>query len=183
MSDLGYKASRPSTGDTSMTTAREQGVGQFEEYEFISPSDKPALLALSSLETMANVQTICLELGYKVHVASNHEDFSKRFLAMNYQLVIVEELFAAEKVEDNIILARLQNMPMSQRRHATLILIGEHVHSMNAMEAFQQSVHAVVNKSDISSLGQIISKTTTDNDVFLHTYREVHEAGSRGELR
>ncbi len=183
MSDLGYKATRQSTGDTTMTSAAEQGVGQFEEYEFISPSDKPALLALSSLEAMANVQTICLELGYKVHVASNHEDFLRRFTALNYQLVIVEELFAAEKVEDNIILDRLRNMPMNQRRHATVVLIGEKFHSMNPMEAFQQSVHAVVNKGDISSLGQIIAKTTTDNDVFMHTLREVQEAAARGDLR
>ena len=70
----------------------------FAEYEFISPSDKPALLALSSLEVLANVQTIVLECGYKIHVASNHEDFARRFGALNYHIVVVEELFAAGKI-------------------------------------------------------------------------------------
>lgn len=187
MSDTAsYRVARGSTGaapPAAEDVRADPALATFEDYEFISPSDKPALLALSSLETLANVQTICLELGYKVHVASNHEDFFKRFFAMNYQLVLVEELFAADNAADNAVLLSLQTMAMAKRRHATIILIGEAVQTMNPMQAFQQSMHAVVNRNDLSSLGQIIAKTTADNDQFLHTYREVQEAQARGELR
>lgn len=154
----------------------------FADYEFISPSDKPALLALSSLEVLANVQTIILECGYKIHVASNHEDFARRFAALNYQLVIVEELFAARTPEENATLRFLQWLPMARRRHATTVLISDRHQTMNVMQAFQQSVHAVVNKNDLGSLGSIATKAVSDNDLFLHAYREVQAAAARGKI-
>ena len=158
-------------------------MSDFEEYEYISPTDKPALLALSSMETLANVQTICLELGYKVHVASNHEDFQKRFNAINYQLVVIEELFACATPETNETLRSIQIMPMSKRRHCVFVMLGERLQTMNPLVAWQQSVHAVVGKQDFSSIGQIITKVTGDNDMFLNTFREVQEAMAKGELR
>lgn len=154
----------------------------FAEYEFISPSDKPALLALSSMEVLANVQTIVLECGFKIHVASNHDDFGKRFSALNYHLVIVEELFAAGTPEENTTLRILQWMPMARRRHTVVVLISERLQTLNPMHAFQQSVHAVVNKADLSSLGSIISKAVSDNDLFLHSYREVQAAVAKGKV-
>jgi len=158
-------------------------MSDFEEYEYISPTDKPALLALSSMETLANVQTITLELGYKVHVASNHEDFTRRFNALNYQLVVVEEQFASASVETNETLRYIQNMPMQKRRHCVFVLLGEKLQTMNPLVAWQQSVHAVVGKVDFSSIGQIVSKVSGDNDMFLNTFREVQDAVAKGELR
>ena len=154
----------------------------FAEYEFISPSDKPALLALSSMEVLANVQTIVLECGFKIHVASNHDDFTRRFGALNYHLVVVEELFAAGTPDENTSLRTIQWMPMPRRRHTVVVLISERLQTLNAMHAFQQSVHAVVNKADLSSLGSIIQKTTGDNDLFLHSYREVQAALAKGKI-
>lgn len=158
-------------------------MSEFEEYEYISATDKPALLAVSSMETLANVQTICLELGYKVHVASNHEDFTRRFNALNYQLVMVEEQFASASIETNETLRSIQIMPMQKRRHCVFVLLGEKLQTMNPLVAWQQSVHAVVGKVDFSSIGQIISKVTGDNDMFLNTFREVQDAMAKGELR
>lgn len=154
----------------------------FAEYEFISPSDKPALLALSSMEVLANVQTIVLECGFKIHVASNHDDFGRRFTALNYHLVVVEELFAAGTPDENLTLRNLQWMPMARRRHVVVVLISERLQTLNPMHAFQQSVHAIVNKADLSSLGGIISKAVADNDLFLHSYREVQAAVAQGKI-
>ena len=154
----------------------------FADYEFISPSDKPALLALSSMEVLANVQPIVRECGFKVHVAGNHEDFGKRFTALNYHLVVVEELFAAGTPDENVTLRTLQWMPMARRRHTVVVLISDRFQTLNPMDAFQQSVHAVVNKADLSSLGGIISKAVSDNDLFLHSYREVQAAMVKGKV-
>ena len=154
----------------------------FADYEFISPADKPALLALSSMEALANVQTIVLECGFKVHVASNHDDFAKRFAALNYHLVVVEELFAAGTPDENVSLRTVQWMPVVRRRHAGVVLISDRFQTLNPMHAFQQSVHAVVNKADLSSLGGIITKAVSDNDLFLHSYREVQAAMAQGKI-
>ena len=61
---------------------------------------------------------------------------------------------------------------MNQRRHATIILLGENFETLNAMQAFQKSVHAVINYSELNLLPQLIQKVVSDNDVFLQVFRE-----------
>jgi hypothetical protein len=40
------------------------------------------------------------------------------------------------------------------------------------MQAFQHSVHAVINPSELFLLKQLIEKAVADNSLFLHSYRE-----------
>jgi hypothetical protein len=63
-------------------------------------------------------------------------------------------------------------MPMSQRRHATIVLLGESFQTFTPMQAFQQSVHAVINTSEMFLIKQLIEKAVADNSLFLHSYRE-----------
>jgi hypothetical protein len=65
------------------------------EAEFIGLNDKPALLAISAPEWLDAAKGVLAEIGYKVHAASNHDDFIVRFGRIQYQLVLMEELFAA----------------------------------------------------------------------------------------
>ncbi len=145
-------------------------------FDFISTTDKPALLAFSSPEWLEAARSALVELGYKVHTAATHGDFLIRFSQIRYQVVIVEELFAANDISENLTLQALQNMPMSQRRHATVILFGNSFQTFTPMQAFQQSVHAVINSSELFLLKQLIEKAVADNSLFLHSY---HEAQTR----
>src|SRR4051795_9524561 len=94
------------------------------KFDFISASDKPALLAFSSPEWLEIARTALIELGYKVHTAATHGDFLIRFSQIRYQVVVVEEAFAANDITENLTLQALQNMSMTQRRHASVILFG-----------------------------------------------------------
>jgi hypothetical protein len=143
-----------------------------ERFDFISTSDKPALLAFSSPEWLETARTALTELGYKVHTAATHGDFLIRFSQIQYQVVVLEELFAANNLAENMTLKALQNMPMSQRRHATIILLGESFQTFTPLQAFQQSVHAVINTSELFLLKQLIEKAIADNALFLHSFRE-----------
>jgi hypothetical protein len=142
------------------------------KFDFISASDKPALLAFSTPEWLDAAKTALTELGYKVHTAATHGDFLIRFSQIRYQVVIVEELFAANEPSENSTLLALQAMPMSQRRHATIILFGNSFQTFTPMQAFQYSVHAVINSSELFLLKQLIEKAVADNTLFLHSYRE-----------
>src|SRR3982750_1225828 len=95
------------------------------KFEFISATDKPALLAFSTPEWLEAARSALAELGYKVHTAATHGGFPTRFSQIRYQVVIVEELFAANVLSENLTLQALQVMPMTQRRHSTVILFGD----------------------------------------------------------
>jgi spore germination protein YaaH len=142
-------------------------------FDFVSKTDKPALIAFSTPEWLDSAKTALLELGYKVHTAATHSDFLIRFTSTQYQVVLVEELFGANTLEENLTLKAIQNMPIGQRRHATTLLIGESFQTFVPMEAFKHSVHAVINSSELFLLKQLVEKAVSDNDAFLHSFREV----------
>src|SRR5947209_10041148 len=142
------------------------------KFDFISATDKPALLAFSTPEWLDAAKAALTELGYKVHTAATHSDFLIRFSQIRYQVMIVEELFAANNIGENLTLQALQSMPMNQRRTATVILFGDSFQTFTPMQAFQQSVHAVINSSELFLLKQLIEKAVADNTLFLSSYRE-----------
>src|SRR6266513_2787740 len=142
------------------------------QFDFVSATDKPALLAFSTPEWLEAARSALAELGYKVHTAATHGDFLIRFSQIRYQVVILEELFAANNINENLTLQALQKMPMAQRRHATVILFGDSFQTFTPMQAFQQSVHAVINSSELFLFKQLIEKAIADNTLFLHAYRE-----------
>ena len=64
-----------------------------DRFDFVSATDKPALLAFSTPEWLEAARTALAELGYKVHTAATHGDFLIRFSQIRYQVVVVEEAF------------------------------------------------------------------------------------------
>jgi CheY-like chemotaxis protein len=143
-----------------------------DEFDFISAADKPALLAFSTPEWLEAAKAALEELGYKVHTAATHSDFLIRFTQIRYHVVIVEELFAANSLDENSTLHTLRMMPMNQRRHAAIILLGSSFQTFTPLQAFQHSVTSVINASEIFLLRQLIEKSVADNNFFLTSFRE-----------
>ena len=134
------------------------------ELDFITTTDKPALLALSTPEWLDAAMVALNEQGYKVHTAGTHADFMARFLQNKYELVVTEEHFASNTAAENTTLTALQTLPMAQRRHCSIILLGDTVQTFNVLQAFQLIVHAVVNRSEMFLLGQLIQKVVEDRE-------------------
>jgi uncharacterized glyoxalase superfamily metalloenzyme YdcJ len=145
------------------------------ETQFITAADKPALVALSNPEWLEVSKKVLKEIGYKAHVAATHPEFSTRFAQVRYQVVLLDELFAAGKPDENLTLKSLQAMPVAQRRHATVILFGNSFKTFEPMQAFRQSVHAVINGAEISMLKHLVEKAVADNDIFLFSFRDVQK--------
>jgi hypothetical protein len=155
-----------------------------DRFDFVSTTDKPALLAFSTPDWLETARSALTELGYKVHTAATHGDFLIRFSQIRYHVVIVEELFAANTIDENLTLKAIQQMPMAQRRHSTVLLFGDSFQTFTPLQAFQQSVHAVISSSELFLLKQLIEKAVADNTLFLHSFRETQTrvlSGNREE--
>ena len=144
-----------------------------KRFDFVSASDKPALLAITTPEWLSTAESALTEIGYKIQKIGTHLEFAGRFSQVPYQVVIIEEQFAGTPLAENMTLDAIQNMPMKQRRHSVIILIGDSFETLNTLQAFQQSVHAVINYSEMALLGQLVQKAVTDNDAFLNNFREI----------
>ena len=143
-----------------------------DKFEFIGTADKPALVAFSTPEWLEAARVALDELGYKVHTAATHGDFLVRFTQVQYQVVVIEERFAANDITENLTLQAVQKMPMNLRRHCTFVLFGESFQTFTPMQSFSQSVHAVINSSELFLLKQLIEKTVADNTFFLNNFKE-----------
>ena len=144
-----------------------------EEFDFIGPNDQPALVAITNAEALAAVKTILAEMGYKVHVVETHLQFETRYNQINYQVVVIEDIFATNPLDVNPSLQFIQGLPMAQRRYATVFLIGGAFETLNTLQAFAYSVHCVINYSELPMLTQLAQKTIVENNQFLNTFREV----------
>jgi hypothetical protein len=144
-----------------------------EEFDIIGPSDQPALLAISTPEVIGTVKMALTEMGYKVHVVENYEQFDLRYNQVNYQIVVIEETFAGSDSLENPTLRMVQNLPMMQRRHATFFLVGPSMETLNTMQAFAQSVHCVINYSELPMFAELVQKCVAENDMFLTAYRDI----------
>lgn len=148
------------------------------EFDFISTTDKPAMVLINNKEWADFCKSILIELGYKVHCLDTYEDFVTKFAEIHYQVVIVDEAFGGSL--ENPALQSMQTMPMTQRRHAVILLLGGSFETLNAMQAFQQSVHAVINYTEMNLLAQLVQKIVSDNDLFLKTYRDTMQRVIQG---
>ena len=87
--------------------------------------------------------------------------------------MVIEEIFAGADSLQNPALRMVQNLPMSLRRHAVIFLVGSSMETLNTMQAFTQSVHCVINYSELQILPELVQKTVAENEMFLNTYRDV----------
>ena len=151
------------------------------EFEFISPDDKAALLGLSSPELSQIARPTVIDLGYKLHQAQTHDQFQERFAQAQYELVLLEDLFDCPIPQQNISLTTLQGMQMARRRHATIVLFGEDFETLNSMQAYQQSVHAVINKRDLAKLKSILQQVLNDSSMFMNVFKDVQLRFAQGK--
>jgi len=151
------------------------------ELEILAPGDRPALLGISSPDVLDYAQGVLDQMGYKVHSASTHDEFLERYGRIQYEIVFLEESFGGVWPDQNKALTTLQAMPMSLRRHSTVLLLSDSLETLNALHAFQQSVHAVVNRVDLDKLTLLIQQVVNDNLTFLNVYRDVQSRIAQGK--
>ena len=152
------------------------------EFEFFSATDHPALIAVGTPELQMASEAALTKLGYKTRAIQDHAEFPGAFSSVLFEIVVLDQLFTSASPEENTSLRLLQEMPMARRRHSTVFLLGDSFETLNAMQAFQQSVHAVVNYAEMGLLAQIIQKVAADNALFLHSYRDTADRLIKGQL-
>lgn len=154
-----------------------------DNFEFISAGDKAALIAFTTPTWLDAIKGALEDLHYKVNTAATHNDFLLRYSRIRYDIVVLEELFCASGIAENITLNNLQNMPMAQRRHSPVILIGDSFQTYSSQQAFQQSVHTVINPAELFLIRELIEKAVSDNYQFLTGYRETQARIFAGKSR
>ena len=146
-----------------------------EKMEFFELGDKTSLICGDPATTEA-AKTVLYDLGFKFHTAETPELAVERMRYTNYDCIIVHENFAGSTLRSNSVLNYLAPLPMAQRRYSFVCLVGPSFKTLDAMQAFAQSVHLVLNPSDLTNLQAILKKGLAEFEILYRTYKETAEA-------
>jgi hypothetical protein len=143
--------------------------------DFFELGDKTSLICADP-NTTEVVKTTIRELGFKLHTAETHELAVERMRYTNYDCVIVHENFAGSSLRTNAVLNYLSPLPMAHRRYTFVCLIGPSFKTLDAMQAFSQSVHLVLNPLDLPNMGPILKKGLAEFDQLYRAFKDTVES-------
>ena len=142
-----------------------------EKTDFFELGDKAALIC-SDPNTGEAAKATLRDLGYKFHTAETPDRAIERIRYTNYDCIILHENFAGSSIRSNAVLNFLAGLPMTQRRFWFVCLVGNSFKTFDAMQAFAQSVHLVVNPADLPNLTAILKKGIAEQESLYRTYKE-----------
>jgi hypothetical protein len=142
-----------------------------EKMEFFELGDKTALICADT-GTAEFAKTALREVGFKFHTAETPDLAIERIRYTNYDCIVVHENFAGSTLRSNVILNYLAALPMAQRRSSFVCLVGPSFTTFDAMQAFAQSVHVVLNPADMPNFEPILKKALAEFDQLYQVFRE-----------
>jgi hypothetical protein len=146
-----------------------------EKMDFFELGDKTSLICADPTTTEV-VKTTLRELGFKYHTAETPELAVERIRYTNYDLVVVHENFAGSSLRSNPVLNYLSPLPMALRRYTFVCLVGPSLKTLDAMQAFVQSVHLVLSPMDLPNLGPILKKGLAEFELLYRAYKDTYAA-------
>ena len=144
---------------------------ELSRMDFFELGDKTSLVCADP-STTDSVRGTLRDLGYKSHASETAEMAIERIRYTPYDIIVIDENFAGSSLLSNSLLSYLQMLPMAQRRHSFVCLIGASFKTLDAMQAFSQSVHLVVHPSDLPNLTAILRKSTVEFDLLYKVYKD-----------
>jgi hypothetical protein len=140
--------------------------------EFFELGDKTSLVCADPA-TLEIARASLKDLGFKSHAADTSDTALERVRYTQYDCIIIHENFGGTSLRSNALLQYLGPLPMPQRRYSFVSLIGASFKTMDAMQAFVQSVDLVVNPEDLPALTAILKKSLAEFERRHHVYKEV----------
>jgi hypothetical protein len=138
--------------------------------DFFELGDRTSIVCADPATTEI-VRNSLKDLGFKMHFADSEDGALDRIRYTQYSCIVIHENFAGSILQTNAVIQHLAPLPMNQRRASFICLIGESFNTLDAMQAFAQSVHVVVNPADLPNLTAILKKGLAEFEMAYRVYR------------
>ncbi len=143
-----------------------------EDNDIVEIGDRTALICDDG-PTADGIRATLQDLGFKCHNAETSDRAIERMKYTPYDLIVFAENFAGSSLETNGVIQYLAPLPMAQRRNSYVVGVGDSFRTLDAMQAYAQSIHLVVNPADVSNFGAILKKGLADFEALYRVYRSV----------
>ncbi len=131
----------------------EFGVDSLLDYanaiDVVDDGVKTALLCDTNVKRAEKITQALQELDFWVVHALRPAFALKKLHHNNYNLLVLEENFNADKDSENLVLRHIQVLPMHQRRQFYLCLLCQDKPTLDAKLAFRMGVNLILNYQDL----------------------------------
>ena len=141
-------------------------------FDFLEEGVETALICEEHPSDRTNLRTALEGMGYQTVEQTTAREALKQMRFHVFDVIVLNEHFDAEGLEDSPVLEYLNALPMSIRRRIFVTLVTERFRTMDNMIAFNKSVNLVVNLNDLSALGKVLRSTLADHTEFYRVYKE-----------
>jgi hypothetical protein len=142
-----------------------------QDRDFFELGDKTALICADP-NTIEAIKVTLDDLGFKFHTPETPEFAIERIRYNSYDCIVVHENFAGSSLRSNAVLNYLSRLAMAQRRNSFVCLVGGSLTTLDAMQAFAESVHLVLHPADLPNFGPILKKGLSDFESLYRVFRE-----------
>ena len=143
---------------------------EIAQADFFELGDKTCLICAEP-ELAEILRTTLKDLGYKTRAVETADAAIDKMRYTYFDCIMVQETFAGTSLKTNTTMSYLATLPMAQRRNTFIGLVGESFKTLDAMQAFAQSVHVVVNPSDLANMTAILKKGLAEFELMYRSYR------------
>jgi predicted Zn finger-like uncharacterized protein len=157
----------------------EEASSPFETFDFVEEEGQSALLCEPDPELRAMFNDALVSLEYHTSEARDIRDALTKIRFRSFDLILVNEKFDNASSIENSVLVYLQRLPMSVRRNIFVVMVSDHIRTLDNMAALNKSVNLVINTKNAKDSGVILKKTVLENDFFFKIYREMQKETGR----
>jgi len=122
------------------------------------------------------IRSTLRELGFKFHTAETADTAIERIRYTPYDVIVIQDTFSGTSARTNAVLGYLAPLATGQRRTSMVCLLGPGFKTLDAMQAFSQNVHLVVNTTDLPNFTAILKKSWAEFELTYKMYKTVFEA-------
>ena len=141
-------------------------------FDFVISEGETALVCESGDAFRKKISDALLKEEYLVTEAESVKDALRKMRFHTYDVIVVNESFAAPQQDANDILRYLENLGMATRRKIFVALITDRFRTMDNMAAFNRSVNMVINTKNMDDVATILQRGISENALFYYVFKE-----------
>jgi hypothetical protein len=134
--------------------------------EIVAEGVETALLCATDPRHAQTVQQALKDLGYYVSLAQSAKAALIQLRNNDYNVFVLDETFAGQKQEKEILLQFVQQMPIHARRQCFFCILSEDQRTLDNMAAFSNCANLVMNIQDLDKTKVILQNAIQENKNF-----------------
>ncbi len=145
--------------------------GGDELLEFYDEGTKLALVMVNEADN-EKVKSAVEALGYRYIPVSNTRDALSKLRFHLFDIIILEEGFDGQQIENSPVMNYLNHLAMSSRRKIFIALLGEKFNTMDEMMAYTLSANIIINTKDLDKLSSALKRGIVEYERFYKVFTD-----------